>query len=164
MIKKFEEFINESSQYIWVDLIEREVDCSKITEQEFVEFILNDVAAAVREYASLTSGKYGDITYFDIQVDPSSMFAGSTIYADDEDEDNIVRIFNKIHNSKYFKLAKGWKITYMTPNDGKYKNSFGAKIKLTFDEAIQKEYNDEEKRRDDDVHRFYQKSKYNKYD
>jgi hypothetical protein len=164
MIKTFEQFINESYKYIWVTLSEREVDCSKLTEQEFADFILNDMNEAVLKYRSLTKGQYSDISFFDFDVDPSPMSDKGCVVHTDDDEERIKKVFRDIHNSKYFKLAKGWKFTYETRDDNKYRDSFRPKIKLIFDDVTQKEYNDEEKRVIDDIHRFYKDSKYNKYD
>ena len=166
MIKTFEQFINEGF-YFDVTLIEREVDCGTITEKEFVDFMLDDIKQAQEQYVSLSGRTEDDIYSYEFKVDPTSMFAGPEIRATEGDDimiKDIIRAFNKNNNAKYFKVAKGWKLTYTTEQSKNNKCLFGGYIKLIFDNSIQNQFDEDKKNLENDVHRFYRDSRYNKYD
>ena len=166
MIKTFEQFINESS-YFDVTLIEREVDCGTITEKEFVDFMLDDIKQAQEQYVSLSGSTEDDIYSYEFKVDPTSMFAGPGIHTTEGDDimiEDIIRAYNKNKNAKYFKVAKGWKLTYTTEKSKNNKRVFGGYIKLILDDSVQNQFAEDKKNLENDIHRFYSNSRYNKYD
>ena len=148
------------SNYFWVSLVKREVECSKLTEQEFIEFILEDIKVASDEYSSLTNGR--DISFFDLDVEPyRNGISGSCILSTEGiNEEKVRKCFEEIKDKKYFQLAKGWDFCYETREDNNYKSSFRPEIKLIFDEDIQKQYEKDEKDLADDIARFYADCKY----
>ena len=147
------------SNYFWVSLVKREVDCSKLTEQEFIEFILNDIKVASDEYSSLTNG--GDISFFDLDVEPyRNGISGSCVLYTDADEEKVRSCFKEIKDKKYFLLAKGWEFRYETREGNNYESSFRPEINLIFDEDIQKQYEKDEKDLADDIARFYSDCRY----
>lgn len=152
------------SNYFWVSLVKREVDCSKLTEQEFIELILNDIKVASDEYSSLTNGR--DISFFDLDVEPyKNGISGSCVLrTEDINEEKVRRCFEEIKDKKYFQLAKGWEFCYETKKtdneDYKYYSCFRPQIKLIFDEDVQKQYEKDEKDLADDIARFYSDCRY----
>lgn len=147
------------SNYFWVSLVKREVECSKLTEQEFIEFILNDIKIASDEYMSLTNGC--DISFFDLDVEPyKNGISGSCILDTDTDEEKARSCFKEIKDKKYFLLAKGWEFRYQTREGNNYKSSFRPEINLIFDEEIQNQYEKDEKDLADDIARFYADCRY----
>ena len=166
MIKTFEQFINESVYYD-VTLIEREVDCSGLTEKEFVDLMSIDIKHAQEQYVSLSGRTEEDIYTYGFKVDPTSQFAGPEIHTTKGDDimvKDIVYAFNKNKNEKYFKVAKGWRLTYTTEKNRNNKCIFGGYIKLILDDSIQKQYDEDKNNLERDIHRFYSNSSYNKYD
>ena len=152
------------SNYFWVSLVKREVECSKLTEQEFIEFILNDIKVASDEYLSLTNGR--DISFFDLDVEPySNGISGSCILrTKDINEEKVRSCFKYIKDKKYFLNAKGWEFCYETSETDnenyKYYSCFRPQIKLLFDEDVQKQYEKDVKDLADDISRFYATCRY----
>lgn len=147
------------SNYFWVTLTTREVECSKLTEQDFIEFILEDIKVASDEYSSLTNG--GDISFFDLDVEPyRNGISGSCVLGTDTDEEKARSCFKEINDKKYFQLAKGWEFCYETREGNNYESCFRPEIKLLFDEDIQKQYEKDEKDLADDITRFYSNCRY----
>ena len=148
-----------ANNYFWVSIIKREVECSKLTEQEFIEFILEDIKVASDEYSSLTNGR--DISFFDLDVEPyRNNISGSCVLNTDTDEEKARSCFKEIKDKKYFQLAKGWEFCYETIEGNNYKSSFRPQIKLLFDEDVQKQYEKDEKDLADDIARFYADCRY----
>ena len=148
------------SNYFWVSLVKREVECSKLTEQEFIEFILNDIKVASDEYSSLTNGR--DISFFDLDVEPyRNGISGSCILrTEDINEEKARSCFKYIKDNKYFQLAKGWDFCYETREGNNYKSSFRPEIKLLFDPEVEQQYKNDEKKLADDISRFYADCRY----
>lgn len=147
------------ANYFWVSLTTREVECSKLTEQEFIEFILEDIKVASDEYSSLTNG--GDISFFDLDVEPyRNGISGSCVLDTNTDEEKARSCFKEINDKKYFQLAKGWEFRYETREGNNYESCFRPEIKLLFDEEIQKQYEKDEKDLADDIARFYSDCRY----
>ncbi len=147
------------SKYFWVSLTTREVECSKLTEQEFIEFILEDIKVASEEYSSLTNGD--NYIFFDLDVEPyRNGISYSCILDTDANEEKARSCFKEIKDKKYFLLAKGWEFRYETSEGSNYKSSFRPEIKLLFEEDVQKQYEKDEKDLADDIARFYADCRY----
>ena len=152
------------SNYFWVSLIKREVECSKLTEQEFIEFILNDIKVASDEYSSLTNGR--DIAFFDLDVEPykNGISSCCVLSTKNINEEKVRACFKCIKDKNYFQLAKGWEFCYETKEtyneNYKYYSCFRPQIKLLFDENIQKQYEKDAKDLADDIARFYADCRY----
>lgn len=151
------------ANYFWVTLTKREVKCSELTEQQFIEYILEDLKVADEEYKSLTNGR--DISFFDLDVEPyRNGISYSCILDTDADEEKAHSCFKEIKDKKYFQLAKGWEFCYKTKETDnenyKYYSCFRPQIKLLFDEEIQKQYEKDEKDLADDIARFYADCRY----
>jgi hypothetical protein len=147
------------ANYFWVTLTTREVECSKLTEQEFIEFILEDIKVASDEYSSLTNG--GDISFFDLDVEPyRNGISYSCILDTNADEEKARSCFKEIKDKKYFQLAKGWEFCYETSEGDNYKSCFRPEIKLIFDPEVEQQYKNDEKKLADDIARFYADCRY----
>ena len=147
------------ANYFWVSLTTREVECSKLTEQEFVNLILDDIKTASAEYEKLTNGD--DYIFFDLDVEPyRNGISYSCILDTDADEKKARSCFKEIKDKKYFLLAKGWEFRYETSEGNDYKSSFRPEIKLLFDPEVEQQYKDDEKKLADDIARFYADCRY----
>lgn len=147
------------ANYFWQSLTTREVECSKLTEQEFVNLILDDIKSASTHYEKLTNG--GNISFFDLDVEPyKNGISYSCILGTDADEEKARSCFKEIKDKKYFLLAKGWEFRYQTREDNNYKSCFRPEIKLIFDPEVEQQYKDDEKKLADDIARFYADCRY----
>jgi hypothetical protein len=130
-----------------------------MTEQEFIEFILEDIKVADEKYSSLTNG--GDISFFDLDVEPyRNGISYSCILGTDADEEKARSCFKEINDKKYFQLAKGWEFCYKTSEGDNYKSCFRPEIKLLFDPEVEQQYKDDEKKLADDIARLYADCRY----
>lgn len=147
------------ANYFWVSLTTREVECSKLTEQEFVNLILDDIKSASTHYEKLTNGD--DYIFFDLDVEPyRNGISYSCILDTESDEEKARSCFKEIKDKKYFQLAKGWEFRYETSESCNYKSSFRPEIKLLFDPEVEQQYKDDEKKLADDIARFYADCRY----
>lgn len=132
------------ANYFWVSLTTREVECSKLTEQEFVNLILDDIKTASTQYEKLTNGD--NYIFFDLDVEPyRNGISYSCILDTDADEEKARSCFKEIKDKKYFLLAKGWEFRYETSEGNNYKSSFRPEIKLLFDPEVEQQYINDEK-------------------
>lgn len=147
------------ANYFWQSLVTREVECSKLTEQEFVNLILEDLKSASANYEKLTNGE--DISFFDLDVEPyRNGISYSCILDTDADEEKARRCFDEIKDKKYFLLAKGWEFCYETKEEYNYKSCSRPEIKLLFDPEVEQQYKNDEKNLADDIARFYANCRY----
>lgn len=147
------------ANYFWQSLTTREVECSKLTEQEFVNLILDDIKSASTHYEKLTNGD--NYIFFDLDVEPyQNGISSSCILDTDTDEEKARSCFKEIKDKKYFLLAKGWEFRYETREGNNYKSSFRPEIKLIFDPEVEQQYKNDEKKLADDIARFYADCRY----
>lgn len=148
------------ANYFWVSLTTREVECSKLTEQEFVNLILDDIKSASTHYEKLTNG--GDISFFDLDVEPyrNGISGSCVLRTEGINEEKVRSCFKEIKDKKYFLLAKGWEFRYKTSEDSNYESCFRPEIKLLFDPEVEQQYKNDEKNLADDIARFYANCRY----
>ena len=73
--------------------------------------------------------------------------------------ESLERCFEAVKNNKYFKVAKGWELTY-TSDENSYASAFRPEVKLIVDENVEAAMKKEAKDLADDVARFYANCRY----
>ena len=199
------------STYRWIDLVTRDIDCSTITEEEFVRAMFSDILEAEEKYNELYTPEhiasildyydytirtardratkyaekkwktekkrkeyiqseikkarenykidrfYYDLSFFDFDVNPGKMgLSGNCcIYIKELTIKKLINCFNEVKDNKYFKKAKGWKLTYEC-SENSYRASFRPQIKLIVDEETEAQMEKDRKDLTDSVNKFYE--------
>ena len=199
------------STYRWIDLVTRDIDCSTITEEEFVRAMFSDILEAEEKYNELYTPEhiagildyydytirttkeratkyaekkwkteqkrneyiqseikkarenykidrfYYDLSFFDFDVNPGEMgLSGNCCISIRElTIKKLINCFNEVKDNKYFKKAKGWRLTYECPENS-YRAAFRPQIKLIVDDETQAQMDQDAKNLTDSVNKFYE--------
>lgn len=162
MIKKFEEFVNESygkeGEVLAVRELENGQTIADITPEEFAEMMLNDFRAAYDEYKSKNGNILKSIRWYHPTID-SSVYYDYVDWALNNRTQYAIDRFKKCHvrnvkNTYYFPISTGWSIV----DDG---NRQGLIVFHTSEEAIQADSEKAHAKPDEnDVFKFYRGTKY----
>lgn len=203
------------SNYRSIDLVSRNIDCSKITAEEFVSSMFSDFLEAQEKYDELyvpewvdnkiksfysyiesTKNKaikyaekkwktekkrnmfinsaidhakrdykwnswYYNLGFFDFNVEPwkISLSGNCCIGYNDLTFEKLLRCFNEVKDNKYFKQAKGWKLTYEA-SENSYRCSFRPQIKLIVNDEVAAQMKKDEDDLTTAVNKFYENCHY----
>ena len=203
------------NNYRWITLTSRNIDCSKITVDEFISMMNSDLLEAQEKYNDLyipewearkiknfedriiwvrknaikfaekkwktekrrniyvesevdkarkkytMDAFYYDLSFFDFKVNPGDMGISDNCILSYKGltSEKLHRCFEKIKDNKYFKKAKGWKLTYEC-SENSYCVSFRPQIKLIVDSETEAQMKHDEEVLTNAVNEFYKGCQY----
>ena len=129
------------------------------TEKKRLEYVLSVMKKEHAEYSP--SKYYNSISFFDFDVNPGDMgISGDCVLSlKTLTFESLERCFEAVKNNKYFKVAKGWELTYTT-DENSYASAFRPEVKLIVDENVEAAMKKEAQDLADDVARFYANCRY----